>query len=132
MSNLLNQDQLYNREERIAYIYRWLISKGDLTESEQFMSNGERFTEQQKRFIDTIISEIESIEEEVAKLIPSDWKWERFNFIERAVLINAAAEIKIASNKKSIVIDESLEYSKVYCGDKATPLINGIIDKIGK
>ncbi len=131
MSNLLNQDQLYNREERIAYIYRWLISKGDLTESEQYMSNGERFTEEQKRFIDTIISEIDTIESEVSKFIPSDWKWERFNYIERAVLINAAAEINIASNKKSIVIDESLEYSKVYCGDKATPLINGIIDKIG-
>ncbi len=132
MSNLLNQDQLYNREERIAYIYRWTISKGDLSESEQYMSNGERFSEEQKGFIDTIIEEMDMLEAEVSKHIPSDWKWERFNYIEKAVMINAAAEILLANNRKAIVIDESLEYSKVFCGDKATPLINGIIDKIGK
>lgn len=131
MSNLLNQDQLYNRDERIAYIYRWFISDGDLTESEQYMSNGERFTEEQAKFIKEIINEIDTLEEEILKHIPKDWKWERFNLIERSILINAAAEIMLANNKKAIVIDESLEYSKVYCGDKATPLINGIIDKIG-
>ncbi len=95
------------------------------------MSNGESFTEEQKRFIDTITNEYEMLEEAITKFIPKDWKWERFNLIEKAVLINAAAEIIIAKNKKAIVIDESLEYSKIYCGEKATPLINGIIDKIG-
>ncbi len=131
MSNLLNQDQLHNRFERISFIYRWIIAEGDLCESEHYMSDGEKFTEEQKRFIDTIINEYQMLEEAIVKFIPKDWKWERFNLIEKSVLINAAAEIIIANNKKAIVIDESLEYSKIYCGEKATPLINGIIDKIG-
>ncbi len=131
MSNHLNQDRLYNREERISYIYRWQLSGNDLTETEQYMSNGEEFNREQKEFIDTIINEFEMLLEAITKYIPSDWKWDRFNFIERSILINAAAEIIIANNKKSIVIDESLEYSKIYCGEKASPLINGIIDKIG-
>ncbi len=131
MSSLLNQDQLYNREERISYIYRWMLSKGDLCESEKYMSNGESFSDEQIKFIETILDEIETLEEEVKKHISTDWKFERFNYIERAVLINAAAELIIAKNKKSIVIDESLEYSKIYCGEGASPLINGILDKIG-
>ncbi len=131
MSSLLNQDQLYNREERISYIYRWQITGGDLSESEQYMSNGERFTSEQINFINTIIDEFEMLKEAIVKFIPDSWSWERYNLIEKAVLINAAAEIIIAQNKKSIVIDESVEYAKIYCGDKASPLINGIIDKIG-
>ncbi len=132
MSNLLNQEQLYNREERIAYIYRWILSEGNISDLEKNMSNGEPFTQEQYKFINTIFEEYNTLEEEVIKYVPSDWKFERFNYIEKAVLINAAAEIIIASNKKSIVIDESLEYSKIYCGEAAAPLLNGIIDKIGK
>lgn len=132
MSSLLNQDRLYNREERISYIYRWLLSEGDLSESEsQYMSNGERFSKEQLTFINTIIDEFEMLKESIVKYIPDTWSWERYNFIEKAILLNAAAEIIIAQNKKSIVIDESVEYSKIYCGEKASPLINGIIDKIG-
>ncbi len=130
MSSLLNQDQLYNREERIAYIYRWLLSNGNLSDIEQNMSNGESFTSEQKDFINSIIEEIEMLTDSIKKFIPSNWSWERYNFIEKSVLINAAAEIIIANNKKAIVIDESVEYAKIYCGDKASPLINGIIDKI--
>ncbi len=131
MSSLLNQDQLYNRYERISYIYRWFISKGNLSESEQLMSTGEVFTEDQAKFIKQLINEVSYLQEEISKHIPNTWKWDRFNLIERSILINAAAEILLANNKKAIVIDESLEYSKIYCGEKATPLINGIIDKIG-
>lgn len=132
MSNLHNKDQLYNREERIIYLFRWILLKGDLSESEQLMSNGERFTEEQTNFINKIINEIEYLEEEIIKHIPSTWPWDRFNYTEKAVMINAAAELLLANNKRSIVIDESLEFSKVYCGDKAAPLINGVLDKIGK
>ncbi len=131
MSSTLNQDQLYNRDERISYIYRWLLTDGDLSETEQYMSTGEKFSEEQTGFISKLINEIDYLIETIVKHVPDTWKWDRFNTIERAVIINAAAEILLANNKKAIVIDESLEYSKIYCGDKATPLINGIIDKIG-
>ncbi len=131
MSNILNQDQLHNREERISYIYRWIINEGDLSESEKYTSTGEAFTNDQVKFINQIVSEHDYLVDELSKHVPDTWKWERFNYIEKAVLINAAAEILLANNKKAIVIDESLEYAKVYCGDKATPLINGIIDQIG-
>ncbi len=124
-------NQLYNRNERIAYIYRWLINNGNLSESEKLTSEGEPFSKGQELFINKIIDEYSNLEENVAKYVPETWTWERFNYIEKAVLINAAAEILIAENKKAIVIDESVDYSKIYCGEKATPLINGIIDKIG-
>lgn len=130
MSSLQIEDQLYNRDERISYIYRWMVNKGDLSESERYMSNGQRFSEQQYSFIDTIIARHEELETIIVKHIPDTWKWERFNTIEKAVLINATAELVIAKNKKSIVIDESLNYAKIYCGEKASPLLNGILDKI--
>lgn len=130
MSSLQIEDQLYNRDERISYIYRWMVNKGDLSESERYMSNGQRFSEQQYSFIDTIIARHEELEAIIVKHIPDTWKWERFNTIEKAVLINATAELVIAQNKKSIVIDESLNYAKIYCGEKASPLLNGILDKI--
>ncbi len=128
MSKLLNQEKLYNREARINTIYTWILCENDSSEFK--MDDSPKFSLEQIEFIKSIYEEIDMLEKKIIEHIPSSWKWERFNYLEKAILINATAEILLAKNKKSIVIDESLEYAKVFCGEKSQPLINAIIDKI--
>ncbi len=130
MENNIN-NKLYKREERISFIYRHFLLKGVVDDYDEAINSPDYgFSSEQIEFIKEIIDNLEKLEELIKKYVPDNWDWNRFNVIEKSLLINAVAEITLAGNKKAIVIDESIEYSKIYCGEKAAPLINGIIDKI--
>lgn len=126
------QGALHNRHERINFLYRNYLLEGTLQDSAEAINGNEYgFTDEQKDFANKILENIVRLESKISEHLPKDWKWERFNTLEKAVILNGAAEILIAENKKAIVIDESLEFAKKYCGEKSQPLINGILDKIG-
>ncbi len=126
-----NNNKLYKREERISFIYRHLLLKDVVDDSNEAINSPDYgFSTEQIEFINEIIDNLENLEDQIKKHVPDNWDWSRFNVIEKSLLINAVAEINLAGNKKAIVIDESIEYSKIYCGEKAAPLINGLIDKI--
>ncbi len=131
MSNL-NQDQLHNRDERIFTLYNWFIQGEGFNEDEIRTSPGkEDFSEDQVKFIKLIIEEYDILEAEIVKYIPDTWGWHRFVPMEKAALVNAAAEILLANNKKAIVIDATLQFAKRYSGLSAKALLHAIIDKIG-
>jgi len=123
-----NENSLsHRRKERIFFLYRnYLLddSKEEI-ESDQF-----NFNKKQIDFINLILKDIDSLENKIKKFIPSDWIWERFNFLEKAILLNAASEMILKKKDKKIIINESVEFAKKYCSEKAPPLINGILDKI--
>lgn len=130
MSNT-DKGKLHNRKERIFFLYRNYLLEGTLNDSNESIHGEEyNFSDEQKTFIDNILKNIETLETEIFKHLPTDWKWERFNNVEKAILLNATAEILLANNKKAIVIEEALEFAKKYCGEKSQPLINAMIDKI--
>ncbi len=122
---------LHRRKERIFYLYRIYLLEKRLNDSEEALNSIEyNFSEDQRNFIRNILNSIDNLENEIQKHLQIDWKWERFNYLEKAILLNATAEILLLSNKKAIIIDESIKFAKKYCGEKSQPLINGIIDKI--
>lgn len=127
------QIALHNRNERIFFLYRNYLLSDVLNDSHEIIDSKEfNFTSEQKDFILKILSNIDKLETKISLHLPKDWKWERFNFLEKAIILNGSSEILIANNKKAIVIDEALEFAKRYCGEKSQPLINGILDKIGE
>lgn len=130
MNKNKKEGKLHNRNKRISILYsNYLMS---LTSDEiEKLFNESKFSNEQIIFINNILRDKDKLEKEILKYLPSNWKWDRFNYLERAVILNATAEILLAGNKKAIVIDESILYARKYCGEKSEPLINGIIDKIG-
>lgn len=124
---------LHNRNERIFFLYRNYLLEKALNDSAEVIDSEEyNFSEEQKVFVNKVLKNIEKLENKISLHLPKDWKWERFNILEKAVILNGTAEILIAENSKAIVIDESVEFARKFCGEKSQPLINGILDKIGE
>lgn len=122
----------HKRIERIFFLYRNYLFIESLNDSqEEIESNYFEFNKKQKDFIQLILKNINDLENKLKKLIPDDWKIERFNFLERAILLNGSAEIIFKKKNKKIVINESIEFARKYCTEKSPSLINAVLDKIG-
>ena len=76
------------------------------------------------------IENMEELEEIIKKDLSKDWDWERLGYIERALLLMGAYEIKHTETDKPVIINEILEISKLYCDEEAAGLLNGVLDKI--
>ena len=72
--------------------------------------------------LDTYIKEIEP------KLVK--WSFDRLDFLDQAILIASASEIKTGINKKSVVIDEAVIIAKEYLDENKYKYINGVLDKL--
>lgn len=131
--NKIEESKIRNRKNRIFFLYRDYLLVDILNDSEESIHGEEyNFSEKQKDFIRNILYRKEELEKVIFPFLPSDWKWERFNNMEKAVILNSAAEILMTETKKEVVINEAIEYSKKYCDERAQPLLNAIIDKIVK
>ncbi|BDU67557.1 MAG: hypothetical protein TYPL_2100 [Candidatus Tyloplasma litorale] len=122
---------LQNRKERIFFFYKFYLQGADLNKKEELLLElKENLEKNQIQFIVKCLEHFDEIETELKKHLPNNWEWSRFNIVEKAIIFNATSEILIAHNKKAIIINESIEFAKKYCGKKSQSLINGIIDKI--
>ena len=84
-------------------------------------------------YINTIIDDINTnldnyIKEIEPKLVK--WSFDRLDFLDQAILITSASEIKTGINKKSVVIDEAVIISKEYLDENKYKYINGVLDKL--
>ncbi len=134
MSNQFNNEDslLHKRKERIFFLYRnYLLGKTLNDLEKEITSDQYGFNEKQKEFVKLIIDNISDLENRMKKFLPEDWRLERFNFLERSILLNATAEIVFKKKNKKIIINESIEFAKKYCTEKSPSLINAILDKIG-
>ncbi|CRX37338.1 / / transcription antitermination protein NusB / 218662:219063 Forward [Candidatus Hepatoplasma crinochetorum] len=88
------------------------------------------FSEQEEKEVLKIINNFSELKLKIKKVLPSDWKWERINNLEKSILIYTAAEMIIFKQKKAIAIDNAIKYAKKYCDLKTYRLLNLILDKI--
>ena len=77
---------------------------------------------------DLIINENKYIEEISKHLVK--WSFDRLNYIEQAILLEATSEIKLNINDKSVIIDEAIIIAKEYCDEDSYKYINGVLDNI--
>ena len=90
--------------------------------------NHEAFSADEEKAIILIYENKQEIVKQLIKHLPKNWKWERLGFLEQAILINAIGEMTLFFNKKPIVINESVNFAKKYCEEKAYKLINGVLN----
>lgn len=132
--NNKEKNDLRNRDKRIFFLYKFYLLDLDKKEIDKELHENIdefNFTILQQDTIKKIINNINSLEEKVKKLL-LNWKWERINVLDKAALINGAAEITLFKNKKSIVINETIIFCKNYCEIDSYKYINAILDKIEK
>lgn len=122
-----------NRDNRIKFLYLLYLFKFQSADDKLKCLHDDNyflFKTKEEEFIAQIINKQEILEEEIFKFLPEDWKWERFGNLEKALLLNSAAEIMFLNQRKKIIINEAVEFAKIYCEPKAYQLVNGILDKL--
>ena len=76
---------------------------------------------------------IKNISQEINKFITFDRKFEKWDTINKAILLVAISELKNSKNiKYKIVLNDYLEISKSFVNLKDTKIINAILDKFIK
>lgn len=67
--------------------------------------------------------------EDISPLL-TKWTFDRLSYIEQAILLESASEIKLGLNNKNIVINEAIKITKEYCDEDSYKYINGVLDRI--
>ena len=76
---------------------------------------------------------IKNISQEINNLITFDRKFEKWDTINKAILLVAISELKYSKNiKYKIILNDYLEISKSFVNLKDTKIINAILDKFIK
>ena len=76
---------------------------------------------------------IKNISQEINKFITFNRKFEKWDTINKAILLVAISELKYSKNiKYKIILNDYLEISKSFVNLKDTKIINAILDKFIK
>jgi len=76
---------------------------------------------------------IKNISQEINKFITFDRKFEKWDTLNKAILLVAISELKNSKNiKYKIVLNDYLEISKSFVNLKDTKIINALLDKFIK
>ena len=74
---------------------------------------------------------VEKISEEINQLIKFDRKFEKWNTINKAIILVAICELRNSEkNKIKIILNDYIEISKSFVNLQETKLINAILDKM--
>ena len=119
------QTRRKSRIEIMIIIYQYLLTNTNLNE---LINNSQINIDE---FILTIIKDIYNNKDKYINTINdrlNNYSFDRLGYIEQAILLSSLSEYHLKYNEKSIIIDEAIEISKIYCDDKASKLINGVLD----
>ena len=76
---------------------------------------------------------IKNISQEINNLIKFDRKFEKWDTVNKAIMLVAISELKYSKNiKYRIALNDYLEISKLFVNLKDTKIINAILDKFFK
>ncbi len=76
---------------------------------------------------------IKNISQEINNLITFDRKFEKWDTVNKAIMLVAISELKYSKNiKYRIILNDYLEISKLFVNLKDTKIINAILDKFIK
>ena len=76
---------------------------------------------------------IKNISQEINNLITFDRKFEKWDTVNKAIVLVAISELKHSKNiKYKIILNDYLEISKSFVNLKDTKIINAILDKLIK
>jgi len=82
--------------------------------------------------VENTVGVINNIDELINDITPYliDYKFTRLGYIEQAILLMSAYQMKEGTIDRPIIINEAVEIAKKYCDDDAPKFINGVLDQL--
>ena len=133
-----NKFKILNVEENLFYFYKDIFDQIVNNFSEYIFDNilKQRFIDANSRelfgiLIKNISTDFENIEKEIDKYA-INWDVNRISLIEKIIIALGVIEYSKINTPKQIVINEYVNFAKLFVNNKAGAFVNGILDKIIK
>lgn len=119
------------REQALMALY----AKEFNPESETVIHSVEALTAEEEVLANRLIQLFHMHEENIDNLIRTHlhkWSFEQLHIIDKSILRLAIAEYKYSEEPldRNIVIDEAVEFAKIYGDDQSYRFINGLLDSV--
>ena len=130
----MNKSEL--REALFKLIYSLEVQKEEkITQIDIYLQSNE-YSENDANKIKTLAEDIvkidNSLTEDIAKNLKSDWSIERISKVNLAILKVAIYEILHTETPYKVAINEAVELAKKYGEDSAPTFVNGVLASIVK
>lgn len=133
-----NKFKILNVEEDLFYFYKDIFDQIVNNFSENIFDNilKQRFIDANSRelfgiLIKNISTDFENIEKEINKYA-INWDVNRISLIEKIIIALGVIEYSKINTPKQVVINEYVNFAKLFVNNKAGAFVNGILDKIIK
>lgn len=133
-----NKFKILNVEENLFYFYKDIFDQIINNFSENIFDNilKQRFIDANSRelfgiLIKNISTDFENIEKEIDKYA-INWDVSRISLIEKIIIALGMIEYSKINTPKQVVINEYVNFAKLFVNNKAGAFVNGILDKIIK
>lgn len=133
-----NKFKILNVEEDLFYFYKDIFDQIVNNFSENIFDNilKQRFIDANSRelfgiLIKNISTDFENIEKEIDKYA-INWDVNRISLIEKIIIVLGMIEYSKINTPKQVVINEYVNFAKLFVNNKAGAFVNGILDKIIK
>ena len=133
-----NKFKILNVEENLFYFYKDIFDQIVNNFSENIFDNilKQRFIDANSRelfgiLIKNISTDFENIEKEINKYA-INWDVNRISLIEKIIIVLGVIEYSKINTPKQVVINEYVNFAKLFVNNKAGAFVNGILDKIIK
>lgn len=133
-----NKFKILNVEENLFYFYKDIFDQIVNNFSEKIFDNilKQRFIDANSRelfgiLIKNISIDFENIEKEIDKYA-INWDVNRISLIEKIIIALGVIEYNKIKTPKQVVINEYINFAKLFINNKAGAFVNGILDKIIK
>ena len=131
-----NKFKILNVEENLFYFYKDIFDQIVNNFSENIFDNilKQRFIDANSRelfgiLIKNISTDFENIEKEINKYA-INWDVNRISLIEKIIIALGMIEYSKINTPKQVVINEYINFAKLFVNNKAGAFVNGILDKI--
>lgn len=131
-----NKFKILNVEENLFYFYKDIFDQIVNNFSENIFDNilKQRFIDTNSRelfgiLIKNISTDFENIEKEINKYA-INWDVNRISLIEKIIIALGVIEYSKINTPKQVVINEYVNFAKLFVNNKAGAFVNGILDKI--
>ena len=133
-----NKFKILNVEENLFYFYKDIFDQIVNNFSENIFDNilKQKFIDANSRelfgiLIKNISTDFENIEKEIDKYA-INWDVNRISLIEKIIIALGVIEYSKINTPKQVVINEYVNFAKLFVNNKAGAFVNGILDKIIK
>ena len=133
-----NKFKILNVEENLFYFYKDIFDQIVTNFSDYIFDNilKQKFIDANSRelfgiLIKNISTDFENIEKEIDKYA-INWDVNRISLIEKIIIALGVIEYSKINTPKQVVINEYVNFAKLFVNNKAGAFVNGILDKIIK